>query len=80
MSTDTKPYVTISKGGAGFFAVILEWVPESGGYWDIFTTGDGRYATEVEALPEALEMADAEGIRFIGRGVRRADYPPNSEA
>lgn len=80
MSIDTKPYVTISKGGSGFYAVILEWVPDAEGYWDIYTTGDGRYASEIEAIPEALEIADAEGIRFIGKGLRRADYPPKSEA
>ncbi len=75
MSQDTKPYVTISKGGAGYFAVILEWIDNHGGYWDVFVTGDGRYATEEEAIPEAMEMAECEGLRFIGKGLCKGDLP-----
>ncbi len=67
------PYVTISRGGSGWYAVILEWVAEHGGYWDVYVTGDGRYPSEIDAIPEAIEMAEMEGVRFIGTGLREAD-------
>jgi hypothetical protein len=62
---DTAPYITITKGGAGWFAVYMWWAPEHGGYWEPWQTGIGRYATPAEAEKEGREWADAEELKYV---------------
>lgn len=57
---DPKPYVTITHGGSGYFAVMMWWNPD--GFWEPWSTGIGRYATKGEAIEEAKEWAEAEGL------------------
>ena len=66
MSTTTTPasYVTVTHGGSGYFATLIWWNPDMGGFYEPYDTGVGRYATEAEAIPEALDWADAEGVEF----------------
>jgi hypothetical protein len=59
-------YITIHKGMSGYKAVQICWVaePDGLGYWDVWTTGIGRYETEAEAIEEAKQWAEAEGLEF----------------
>lgn len=52
-----------SVGGA-YFAVIMWWNPDMGGFWEPWDTGIGRYATREEALNEALTIANDEQLPF----------------
>lgn len=64
-STKTHPsYVTVTHGLRGYFAVLVWWNPDLGGFYEPYDSGVGSYATEAEAIPEALDWADAEGIEF----------------
>jgi hypothetical protein len=55
-------YMTVTHGMSGFFAVKLWWNPD--GFWEPWTTGFGRYATREEAVAEAKELAEEEGIEY----------------
>ena len=63
-----RRYVTITKGGAGYFATLIWWNPDMGGFYEPYDTGVGRYRTQAEAVPEAVAWAEAEGIPFELRG------------
>lgn len=56
----TKCYITVTKGGSGFFAVevhLNEENKELGSFWEPWTTGNGRYETKEEAQMEAKQWA-----------------------
>lgn len=64
---DTSPYITTTKGGAGWFAVCMWWNterPDLGGFWEPWQSGSGRYRTEEEADTEGRGWAEAEGLKF----------------
>jgi hypothetical protein len=61
------PYVTVSRGLRGFYAVLVVW-EEEGGFFEPFMTGNGSYATEKEAVPEAVAWARDERISFELQG------------
>lgn len=61
------PYITVSSGLRGFYAVLVVW-EEQGGYEEPYMTGPGSYATEKEAVPEAVAWARDEGIAFKLQG------------
>jgi hypothetical protein len=59
-----ETYITTTHGGSGYFAVMLWWNPDMGGFYEPWTTGAGRYETKEEAEAEARDWADAEGLKF----------------
>lgn len=61
---DRKPYVTSTKGMRGWFAVLMWWCPEEGGFWEPWQTGIGSYTTQEEAEVEARQWAEAEEVAF----------------
>lgn len=63
MAEDLSPYVTTTYGGSGHFAILMKWYPE-GNMWDIWNTGLGRYKSPQEAIQEAKDWAEADGIRY----------------
>jgi len=75
-----KPYVTVTEGGAGFFATLVWWNPDMGGFYEPYETGVGRYRSEREAIPEALEWADAEGVEFQLTGYNALGQPCVTQA
>lgn len=62
-----KPFVTITHGLRGYFAVLLTWNPEYGGFYEPWQTGFGSYKTPEEAITEAKQMAESEGVNFVER-------------
>ena len=56
-------FVTIQHGMRGYFAVLMSWSDECGGFFEPYDTGVGSYATYEAAIPEAREWARSEGIR-----------------
>lgn len=65
-----KRYITISKGMAGYFAVLVWWNDEDPkfGFWEPYDTGVGRYQNPQAAIDEAKEWAVSENLRYIGPG------------
>lgn len=61
---DDYPCVTTTKGGSGYFAVMLWWNPDLGGFAEPWQTGAGRYASHEEAEIEARDWAEAEGVPY----------------
>lgn len=59
-----KPYITITKGMSGWFAVKMWWNPEMGGFWEPDSTGYGRYEFKQSAIQEAKEWAVNEGLEY----------------
>jgi hypothetical protein len=49
-----KPRVTIAKGLRGYFAVLLHWNLEHGGFWEPEQSGVGSYATDVQLRYDPL--------------------------
>lgn len=59
------PHITVTKGMAGWFAVMLWWNPECGGFPEPYLTGSGRYAKQTDAIREAQDWAAAEELPFV---------------
>jgi hypothetical protein len=59
-----EPYITVTEGMSGHFAVMLSWNPDMGGFWEPYQTGIGRYREREEAAAEAREWAEADGLKF----------------
>jgi hypothetical protein len=66
---DQKPYITVTRGMAGYFAVMITY---EDGFPEPWETGAGRYATEEEAVQEAVGWARDEDMPFSLVG-----YDPN---
>ena len=64
------PNIQVTKGLSGWFAVMVWWNQDHGGFPEPYDTGLGRYAMQVDAIAEAEEWAEAEGIQF---------YPPEPD-
>jgi hypothetical protein len=64
MTDQPKRHVTITQGLRGYFAVLVCWNPEHGGFWEPWQSGIGSYATAEEAEEEARDWAEAEGVEF----------------
>lgn len=58
------PYITVTSGLSGYFAVMLAWNPDLGGFYEPWETGVGRYRTAGEAEKEARAWADDEGVEY----------------
>lgn len=61
--TTKAPYVTITRGIRGYFAVVISWNAEAE-IWEPEQSGHGSYATAEAAIPEAKEWAKCEEIAF----------------
>jgi hypothetical protein len=60
-----KPYMTISKGMAGYFCVIIHYNYEYGApFSEPLESGSGRYTTKAEAEAEGREWAKELGIDY----------------
>ena len=57
----TPPYITVTRGMSGWFAVLLAYYDDIKGY-DIYCTGIGRYEDKADAEAEARQWAAAENI------------------
>lgn len=58
---EPKFWITVTHGGAGYFAVML-W--DGMGFTEPWETGEGRYGEREPAECEARNWALAEGIEF----------------
>ncbi len=58
------PYVTVTHGVRGYFAVLLTWEEDCKMYTP-WNSGFGSYSSVDAAVPEAKDWAIAEGISFI---------------
>lgn len=56
--------VTITRGIRGYFAVLLCWNTDHGGFWEPGQSGVGSYVTAKEAEPEAKSWAQSEGATY----------------
>lgn len=61
-------HVTVTRGMSGYFAVIIWWNPEMGGFWEPWDTGVGRHEHEDDARVEAIALADCEGLPYLMPG------------
>lgn len=59
-----KPFITVTRGLRGWFAVQMYWEREYGGFWDVWQSGIGSYETPEGAAQEGRQWAEAEGIEF----------------
>ena len=59
-----KMRVTVTHGLRGYFAVLLWWNPEYGGFWEPWESGIGSYTTKSAAEEEAKDWAEAEGVEY----------------
>jgi len=60
---DLSPYITVTEGLSGWFAVHVWWNPDIK-CWEPYDTGVGRYPELGPAVKEAREWAEAEGMRL----------------
>lgn len=68
MSIENPDHITVTSGMSGYFAVHISWQTDgSGGYWEPYDTGMGRYKTYKEAADEGKRWAVEEGIEYKGR-------------
>ena len=64
MNQEHPDYVTITHGMRGFFAVYMMWNEDLGGFYEHYETGIGSYKTSSDAVPEAMQWAQAERVKF----------------
>jgi len=64
MDQERRSFITVSLGGVGYFAVMVWWNPELGGFWEPYQTGVGRYRTPEKAIIEGKTWAKDEGLEF----------------
>ena len=61
-------YMTVTHGMRGYFAVLLWWNRDYGGFWEPWNTGIGSYDSAQKAEQEARQWAEEEGVEFRARG------------
>lgn len=59
-----KNHITVYESISGWKAVELWWNPNMGGFWEPWQTGLGAYATREEALAEARDWAESDGLEL----------------
>lgn len=60
-----KPYVTVTYGMAGWFALIVWWNDEGPhGFWEPWDTPYERHRDREDAVAQARELAEQEGLEF----------------
>lgn len=57
-------FVTTYQSMGGWKAVLMWFNPDMGGFWEPWQTGMGGYDTEENAILEAQEWAEAEGLEY----------------
>ena len=57
-----KPFITVSSGISGYFAVLMTWNDE--GFYEPWDTGIGRYREKSGAVNEAMRWALAEELEY----------------
>ena len=57
------PYVTVTSGISGFFAVMI-WLNPDGDFEEPWETGIGRYKTSEKAKTEGKFWAESEEVDF----------------
>jgi hypothetical protein len=60
-----KPYICVSEGMSGHYAVLVVWNEECGGFYEPQETGCGRYETRADAIEEAQSWAKSEGVPYV---------------
>jgi hypothetical protein len=68
MSKENKPFITVTHGCSGYFAVLLTWEVFDDDHDGCYTpeqTGIGRYADKDKAEIEAKEWAECEEIPYV---------------
>lgn len=63
MANEHPPFVTITHGMRGYFAVLMTWseYPDCDeGFYEPWNSGFGSYKAYAEAVPEARQWAEAE--------------------
>jgi len=63
MSIAKESYTTVMHFPTGYCAVLIAWY-ETDSMWDIHTRSETRHPINEEADEEALEWADAIGVKF----------------
>ena len=58
------PCITVTSGLSGWFAVMLVWNNDFGGFPEPDHTGTGRYALQADAIREAEQWAKSDGLPF----------------
>jgi hypothetical protein len=72
---DRKPYITVTEGMRGFFAVYLVWNDDHDGFYEPEQTGCGSYDNPDEAAQEARWWARDEDVDCTHPGpLREGDY------
>lgn len=61
---EKKRYVTLTRGMRGWFAVLVHWNPDHGGFWEPWQTSVGSYDAPEEAAAAGRAWAEAEGLEF----------------
>ncbi len=61
-------YVTTTKGMFQYFAVVMWWNPENGGFWEPYDTGLCRFDLLENAAADGIEMAQEMGIKYVAQG------------
>lgn len=70
---DKSPYISIYHPICGWKAIMYAWYDdEQDGMWDVAQTGMMGYRTEREAIIEAIDWAEAEGVRYTGPALEPA--------
>jgi hypothetical protein len=57
-------YITITHGLSGYFAVLVTWSEDFGGYYEPYQTGVERHAKIEDAIAEAKAWACEEVLEF----------------
>ena len=57
-----KPFITVSSGMSGYFAVLMTWSEE--GFYEPWNTGIGRYPEKSGAVNEAMQWALDEELEY----------------
>lgn len=59
---DHPGYVTVTYGLRGYFAVLMAWNPDHGGFYEPWNSADFSHRTRAAAVVDAREWALAEGV------------------
>lgn len=57
-------FITTTHGMRGWFAVMMHWNTDCGGFWEPLNTGFGSYVFKDHAEREGREWAEAEEMEF----------------
>lgn len=60
-----KAFITVTGPAlSGFFATMYWWNSDDGGFYEPFMTGIGRHSKREDAVAEAKQWAEDEGMEF----------------